>query len=218
MGTQEYTQASAAITSATTASVTVTGTPWTSNQWLGKFINFPLSGSNPVSSSLTGRIISNTTNTINYVDVVTGLQMTSSIAAPAGSAYTIGLINRGQILPQSLVISADKTCVVELIASAPSNPVVLTGSAFTPMNQLGSNNSFATRDVSATGMNSNSGEVVYAFVSPANSGLQVFDLSNFFPLYNTIRGNLPDILTVAVTTSGSAANVGVHLVGQEAMS
>jgi hypothetical protein len=67
-------------------------------------------------------------------------------------------------------------------------------------------------------MNTGSGEVVYAFVSPANSGLQVFDLSNFFPLYNTIRGAVPDILTVAVTTSGSAANVGAHLVGQEAMS
>jgi hypothetical protein len=86
------------------------------------------------------------------------------------------------------------------------------------MNTLGSPNSFATRDVSATAMNTGSGEVVYAFVSPANSGLQVFDLSNFFPLYNTIRGGVPDILTVAVTTSGSAANIGVHLVGQEAMS
>jgi hypothetical protein len=84
------------------------------------------------------------------------------------------------------------------------------------MASLGSPNSFATRDISAVSMSG--GEVVYAFVSPANSGLQVFDLSNFFPLYNTIRGGVPDILTVAVTTSGSAAAVGVHLVGQEAMS
>jgi hypothetical protein len=105
-----------------------------------------------------------------------------------------------------------------LISSTPGNPVVLTGSNFVPMTSLGSSNSFATRDISATGMNSGSGEVVYAFVSPANSGLQVFDLSNFFPLYTTIKGNLPDILTLAVTTSGSGAKIGAYLVGQEAMS
>jgi len=221
MGTQEFTQAGAAIASSTATSMTVSGTPWTANQWVGKFVNFPLSGSNPISSSFVARITGSTNNTIHYVDVVTGLAVTGSptpYTPPANTSYTIGLINRGQILPQSLVISADKTCVVELISSTPGNPIILTGSNFIPMTQLGSSQSFATRDVSATAMNTGSGEVVYAFVSPANSGLQVFDLSNFFPLYNTIRGAVPDILTVAVTTSGSAANVGAHLVGQEAMS
>lgn len=216
MGTQEYTQANAAMVSATNTSMTVTGTPWTAGQWVGKFVNFPLSGSNPISSSVVARITGSTNNTIHYVDVVTGLPLSGSIIPPAGTNYTLGYINRGQILPQSLVISADRTCVVELVASIPNSPIVLTGSNFVPMSQLGSPNSFATRDVSATGMSG--GEVVYAFVSPANSGLQVFNLSDFFPLYNTIRGNIPDILTVAVTTSGSAANVGLHLVGQEAMS
>ena len=87
------------------------------------------------------------------------------------------------------------------------------------MSTLGSPNSFVTRDISATQINSGSGEVVYAFVSPAGgSGLQTIDLSNFFPLYNTIRGNLPDILTVAVTTSTTGSSVGAHLIGQEAMS
>ena len=134
-------------------------------------------------------------------------------------AFTLGLINHGQILPQQLVVSADNLCTVELISSIPNNPVILTGSFFQPLNQLGSPNSFATRDISATGLTSGSGEVVYAFVSPAGgSGLQILDLSSFFPLYNIIRGNLPDILTVAVTTSGSAVNVGSYLVGQEAMS
>jgi len=211
MGTQEYTQASAAITSATTSSMTVTGTPWTANQWLGKCVYF-------VTGSQTARIISNTNNTLNFVDIVTGLPMTQS-AQTAGSQYTIGLVNRGQILPLNLVISTDNICTVELISSTPNNPVVLTGSNFVPMSTLGSPNSFVTRDISATGMNSGSGEVVYAFVAPAGgSGLQVFDLSNFFPLYNTIRGNLPDILTVAVSTANTASSVGCHFVGQEAMS
>jgi hypothetical protein len=211
MGTIEYTNASAAIATATTASITVSGTPWTTNQWLGKCIYFP-------TGSQTARIVSNTNNTVNFVDVVTGLQMTSS-AQPANSPYTIGLVNRGQILPLSLVISTDQLCTVELIESAPNNPIILTGSNFVPMSSLGSANSFATRDISATGMNSGSGEVVYAFVAPAGgSGLQVFDLSNFFPLYNTIRGNVPDILTVAVTTSTTGSSVGCHIVAQEAMS
>jgi len=218
MGTIEYTQASSSLTSATATSMTVAGTPWTNNQWLGKFVNFPLSGSNPVSSSVTARITGSTNNTIHFTDIVTGLPLSPFTPPPASANYTIGLINRGQILPQSLVCSADTTCVVELISSAPGNPVVLTGSNFIPMTSLGSSNSFATRDISATGMNSGSGEVVYAFVSPANSGLQVFDLSNFFPLYTTIKGNLPDILTLAVTTSGSGAKIGAYLVGQEAMS
>ena len=211
MGTIEYTQASAAITSATTSSITVSGTPWTTNQWLGKSIYFP-------TGSQVGRILSNTNNTINFVDQVIGLPMTQS-AQTAGSSYTIGLINRGQILPLNLVISSDQLCTVELVASTPSNPVILTGSNFVPMSSLGSFNSFVTRDISATQLNSGSGEVVYAFVSPAGgSGLQTIDLSNFFPLYNTIRGNLPDILTVAVTTSTTGSSVGAHLIGQEAMS
>jgi len=97
--------------------------------------------------------------------------------------------------------------------------VVLTGSNFVPMTQLGSNYSFALRDVSATAVQSGSGEVVYAFVSPAGgSGLQIIDLSQFFPLYNTIRGNIPDILTVAISTATTASSIGCHLVGQEAMS
>ena len=80
------------------------------------------------------------------------------------------------------------------------------------MNTLGSNYSYAERDVSATALSG--GEVVFAFVSP-NNQLQCIDLSNLFPLFNNIRGNQPDILTVAVT---GTANVGCHFVGQEAMS
>lgn len=208
MGTQEFT---GSVLSATTSSMTIASASWSVNQWLGKSVYFP-------TGSQVARIISNTSSSINFVDQVTGLPMTQS-AQTSGSQFTIGLINRGQILPISLVLSSDNLATVELISSVPGNPITLTGSNFIPMNQLGSNYSFSTRDISATSLTSGSGEVVYAFVAPAGgSGLQTFDLSNLFPLYNTIRGNLPDILTVAVSTSGSAANVGVHLIGQEAMS
>lgn len=213
MGTQEYTQVSAAVTSGTTTSMTVTGTPWTVNQWQGKYVNLPgLGGTTGINALITA----NTANTLTLADPVTGLALSNSPAASQN--YTIGYNNRGQLLPLTLVISSSALCTVELISSTPGNPVTLTGASFAALSTLGSPNSFATRDVSATALTG--GEVVYAFVAPAGgSGLQTFDLSNFFPLVNLIRGNYPDILTVAVSTpSGTSANVGAYLVCQEKMS
>jgi hypothetical protein len=125
-----------------------------------------------------------------------------SVAITFTPTYYIGQINRGQLLPLQLMVSSDSLCVVELIASTPGNPVVLTNPAFQQLATLGSPNSFATRDVSATAVSG--GEVVSAFTSPAGgSGIIPIDLENFFPLYNTILGGLPDILTVAITTKAT---------------
>ena len=209
MGTLEYTEASSAITAGSTTTMTVTGTPWTVNQWRGRFVYFPTLG-------LTARITSNTTSTLTFGDVVTGAALAS--APTAGIAYTIGLLNRGQLLPQRLLVSSSALAQVEIITSTPSSAISLTGATFTPLTTLGSAGSFAERDVSATAVSG--GEVVYRFTAPAGgSGLVVLDLENLFPLYNTIRGNSPDILTVAVTTTAATpADVGVDLVCQEAMS
>jgi len=212
MGTQEYTQASAACTAGTTTSLTASSASWTVDQWKGRCVAYVVSG-----ATYTARITTNTATVLTLADVVTGAALT--VAPSAGQNYTIGQINRGQLLPQTLLLSSDNLCIVELIASTPTNPVLLTGANFTPLSSLGSSQSFATRDVSATAMSG--GEVVYAFTAPSGgSGLQTLDLNNFFPLYNTIRGNAPDILTVAISTptSGTAPNVGAHLICQEAMS
>ena len=91
----------------------------------------------------------------------------------------------------------------------------LANAQFVPEAQLGSQYSFAERDVSATYLSG--GEVVYAFLSPP-SGIQTLDLSFFFPVLTNIKGNIPDILTVAVTTTGTAAPVSVNVICQEAMS
>lgn len=209
MGTIEYTQASAAISSGTTTTATVSGTPWTVNQWAGRFVHFP-------SLNLTARITSNTNNTLTFGDVVTGGALGSAVTA--GINYTIGLLNRGQILPRRLLLSSSALAQVEIIASTPSSPITLTGSNFQANSGLGSVNSFAERDVSATAMSG--GEVVYRFTAPAGgSGLLDLDLSNLFPLYNTIRGNVPDVLTIAVSTpAASASDVGADIIAQEAMS
>jgi hypothetical protein len=61
------------------------------------------------------------------------------------------------------------------------------------------------------------GEVVYSFTSPT-AGLQQLDLTNFFPVLTNIRGNIPDILTVAVTAQTTVTGVGVNVICQEAMS
>lgn len=169
-----------------------------------------------VVTPLTARITGNTSTVLTFGDVVLGAALPAALAS--GVAYQIGLINRGQLLPQQLLVSSSALCVVELIASTPSSPVVLTAPTFGSLVGQGSNNSFAERDVVATALAG--GEVVYAFTAPAGgSGLLQIDLSNFFPLYNTVRGNLPDLLTVAVTTQAATpADVGAHLICQEAMS
>ena len=126
----------------------------------------------------------------------------TSISVSFTPTFFIGQINRGQLLPLQLMVSSDSLCVIELISSTPGNPVVLTGAAFQQLATLGSPNSFATRDVSATSLAG--GEVVSAFTAPAGgTGVVPIDLSNLFPLYNTILGGLPDILTVAITTKAT---------------
>jgi hypothetical protein len=168
-------------------------------------------GSGTVSAQYTARITSNLTGSLAFVDVVTGLALAN--APTANCPYQIGLIDRGQLLPQTLLISTDQLCIVELIASTPTAQIGLNGVAMQPEANLGALYSFAERDVSATGMYG--GEVVYAFTSPT-SGLQTLDLSNFFPVLNNIKGNYPDILTVAVTTTVTTL-VGVNVICQEAM-
>jgi len=174
---------------------------------------------NAVTASYTARIASNTTTTLTFQDIVTGGALAN--APTAGCAYQIGLLDRGQLLPQTMLISSDVLCIVELIASTPTAQIGLNGANFQSLSALGSFNSFAQRDVSATSMSG--GEVVYAFTSPAsgtaNVGtLQQIDLSFFFPVLTSIKGNVPDILTLAVTApANKTSNVGVNIICQEAM-
>jgi hypothetical protein len=168
-------------------------------------------GSGAVTAQYTARITSNTAAALTFQDIVTNSTLAN--APTAGCSYQIGLIDRGQLLPQTLLISTDQLCIVELIASTPTAQIGLNGSVMQPESNLGALYSFAERDVSATGVYG--GEVVYAFTSPT-SGLQTLDLSNFFPVLNNIKGNIPDILTVAVTTT-ALTKVGVNVICQEAM-
>ena len=168
-------------------------------------------GSVTVSSPYTARITSNTVNVLTFQDIITGLPLMNS--PTASGAYQIGLIDRGQLLPQTLLINTSATALVELIASTPTNQTSLQAANFKALNTLGSYNSFAEVDLSSTGVTG--GEVVYSFSTP-NNALQQIDLSSFFPVLTNIKGNVADILTVAVTTSTSTVTQ-VNVVCQEAM-
>jgi hypothetical protein len=235
---------------ATVTQASATGNTVTNNTLVGRHIYFPAQG--VANNGLTARITASNSTLITFTTITSTPGVSTPIAntlTMTGTPFQIGLINRGQLLPKKMYISTDAQCTVELITSAPGNPVLLTGANFATLANtrtttsfasssaltqadgiifsnnatvntigLGSNYSFAMRDVSATAMTG--GEVVFALTSPnGGPGLQEIDLSYFFPLYNTISGNLTDILTVAVTTGSAAgANVGVHLICQEAMS
>jgi len=164
-----------------------------------------------VTAPYTGRITANTATTLTFQDIVTGGPLQTGPSA--GNSYYIGLIDRGQLLPETLLLNSSATCLVELIASTPTNQVSLQGQNFVPLNTLGSYNSFAEQDLSAVSLAG--GEVVYAF-STANNGLQQLDLTNFFPVLTNIKGNVADILTVAITSS-AGATVQTNVICQEAM-
>jgi hypothetical protein len=177
-----------------------------------------------VGQSIVGTGIQNGT----YVTSINGttIGLSRPMTAGASGTYTtrqgwaIGLANRGQLLPKRLMAvqtTASVNCTIEIIAGNPQAPVTLTGAAWTPLADLGSSYSFAERDVTATALSG--GEVVFAFVLSAGAGVQDIDFTYFFALYNNVRGNQLDTLTVAVSVpTGTAATVGAHLICQEAMS
>jgi hypothetical protein len=218
MGLVELTQASPAnaITAGTTTTVTLTNATLTTNALRGRYIYFPALSTTQGGTGAIGRITANTTSVITFADNVTGLAF--SAAPGIGANYQIGLLNRGQLLPRKLMVvqtTAAQNVVIELVASTTTSPISLTSASFVALSTLGSANSFAERDVSATALSG--GEVTFAFVLSPGSGVQEIDLSYFFPLLNNIRGNQVDTLSVCVT-SGASVTVGAHLICQEAMS
>jgi hypothetical protein len=226
----------------TVTRATATANTITNNTFVGRHIYFPAQGTNQ--TGITGRITSSNSTVIAFGNIINSAPIANT-ASMTGTTWQIGLINRGQLLPKKMYVSATNQCIIELITSTTSNPILLTAGSWNtlanvvstntivgsvsqatgvtfangnPVNisGLGSNYSFGMRDVSATAMTG--GEVVFAFTSPTNSGLQEIDLSYFFALYNTISGNLTDTLTVAVTTGATGSNVACHIIAQEAMS
>ena len=229
MGTIEYTQASTGssvlgttgsttgtVTGGSTTTLVVGGANWVVDYWKGRYVYLTgLAGQG--GTGCVARITGNTATTLTFVDNITGTALTNS--ASTVTNYTIGILNRGQLLPKKLMVvqtTASQNVVIELVTTTTASPINLSGASFVALSSLGSTNSFAERDVSATSINS-TGEVVFAFTLSPGAGVQEIDLSYFFPLLNNIRGNNVDILSVCVT-SAATVTVGAHLICQEAMS
>jgi hypothetical protein len=208
LGVVEYTQATAAATAGSTTSLTAGTAAWTVDQWKGRFVNYTVS-----SVQYTARITSNTATVLTLADIVTGGALAT--APVAGQNYSIGIINRGQLLPRRLQVTSTQPVFIEIFVSTPTSAINLTGSNFVA--NAAAPNSFAQIDSSATAFTL-SGEVVYSIFVPANTAVDQ-QIDQLFPLVNSIRGASPDTLTVVATnTTASAANVSVQIIGQEAMS
>lgn len=197
-------------TAGSATSLSRTAAAWIANQWQGAYL-FTTGGTG---AGQMARILSNTVDTLTLADNITGAPLATPLAA--GTTYQIGYPSRGQITPLTLVVSSDAVAQIELIYNA----ATLTGVTWTDMSSLGSPDSFAQRDISATGLTmAPTGNSVFAFTSPAGgSGLLQLDLREFFPLGNNVRGNIPDTLTVAISTGGGTTNASAHIIAQEAMS
>lgn len=216
-GTTNATSAAQACTAGTTTSMTVntgSGTnAWTANQWVGYYVGYYVSG-----TAYTARITANTATsggsaTLTLADIVTGGAL--GVAPVSSGTYSIGILNRGQILPRRLQLTSTQPVYVELFSSTTASPITLTGASFAA--NAAATNSFATIDSSATAFTV-SGENVYSVFVPANNPVDE-QIDQLFPLYNNVQGNRPDILTVCVTnTSASSAQVSAQIIGQEAMS
>jgi len=204
--------------SGTTTTLTVSGANWVVDYWKGRYVYFQGLSTTQNGTGAIARITGNTATTLTFADNITGGAL--SAAPGSGATYSIGLLNRGQLLPKKLYVvqtTAAVNCTIEIVASTPTNPVVLTGAGFVALSGIGSPNSFAERDVNATAMSG--GEVTFAFPLNAGAGIQEIDLSYFFPMLNTIRGNQVDILTVSIAgPANTAYTVGASLICQEAMS
>jgi hypothetical protein len=195
-------------TGGSTTTLVRTGAGWTVNQWQGMY----LLTTGGTGANQMARIVSNTADTLTLQNNVTLGGLLTALAS--GTTYQIGYPSRGQLLPRRLVISTTALCTVELV----QNPTAVTGVTWVNLSALGSANSFAQRDIAGTAITG--GEVVYAFTAPAGgSGLLTLELDELFPLFNNIRGENPDILSVCVTTpAGAGSDVAAHVVCQEAMS
>lgn len=169
------------VASATSSTITVSGTPWVVNNYAGLFCVMN-TGTNAGKIFL---IVSNTNNTLT-LDTTQILYPTTTVTAT--DTFTIGLLNRGGILPTDIdVYNAGATAFIEVVLSP-----TLTGASFANIGGT----SLSQVDTAATALSG--GEVVASYYATKDTITRV-DLTGLYPLGLNTRGTLSDILTVAVT-------------------
>jgi len=178
------------VASATTSTITVSGTPWVVNAYAGLFV-IMTSGTNAAKPFL---IVSNTNNTLT-LDTTQILYPTTTVTA--ADTFSIGLLNRGGILPTDVgIYTGGGVAFIEFVLSP-----TLTGANFTDIGGT----SLSQKDTSATALSG--GEVVASYYATANT-ITAADLRGLYPLGLNTKGTLSDILTVAVTPITGATLTG----------
>jgi hypothetical protein len=124
---------------------------------------------------------------------LTGSTTPFSPAPDATTQYQIGLVNRGQLVPQQLIVSSDAAAYFELVIGG-----TLTGPTWQGLSALGSPASLSEQDTAATAIAG--GERVWAGYTPAGGqGVQVFDLRQLQALSTNIQG------AISASRAGPAA-------------
>ncbi|WP_203072258.1 hypothetical protein [Falsiroseomonas ponticola] len=191
-------------TAGAVGSLTRTGAGWTNNQFRGRYLL--LTGG--TGAGQMARIVSNTATVLTCDNPLTLSASPFGTAPAAGTTYQIGVANRGQLVPQQLIISSDAGGFFEL---------VLNGTPATPSwTDLGGA-SLSQQDTAAATITG--GQVVFSCYTPAGGqGVQAFDLRQIQALGTSILGNTPDTLSLVATSFTGTANVAASILYTEAMS
>lgn len=185
-----------------------TGAGWTAGQWRGRYLRL-------VGGTGAGQVVRITNNTSVTLSVDNPLTESTTPFSPAPDAttqYQIGLVNRGQLVPQQLIVSSDAAAFFELVLGG-----TLTGPTWQGLPTLGSPSSLAEQDTAATAITG--GERVWAGYTPAGGqGVQSFDLRQLQALSSNILGTTPETLSLVATSFSGTANVAATILYTEAMS
>lgn len=194
-------------TAGAAGSLTRTGAGWIANQFRGRYLL--LTGG--TGAGQIARILSNTAAALTVDNPLTGSATPFTTAPAAGTTYQVGLVNRGQLVPQQLIVSSDAAAYFELVLNG-----ALTGAAWTGLSTLGSPNSLSEQDSAATAIAG--GERIWAGYTPAGGqGVQSFDLRNLTALGTSLNGLTPDALSLVATSFTGTANVAAAILFTEAM-
>jgi hypothetical protein len=175
---------------------------WQTNTWAGRHIYFPGIGT----YGYMARAIGNGTNVIYIEDAqlsdgYLGIHTYIPNNIGSGVTYQIGIIQRGQLWLNQLIIYSSGTCSFQVIYSTNGLGGAVTTSNWVNMSAIGSLSSLSQQDTSANVISG--GETVFrAFTASGGSNVQQYDLTAMLPLNNTIYGNQPDVVSVVATPIG----------------
>lgn len=187
-------------TGGSASGLTRTGAGWTPDIYRGRYVQI----TGGTGAGQIARITGNTVDTLTCDNPLTLSAAPFGVAPAAASTYEIGIVNRGQLRPEEMQVSADGAAFLELVIGA-----TLTTPTWTDIG----GNSFAQQDVAAAALAS--GERLWSGYSAA--GTLTVNLRALQALAADMAGNTPEQLTLVATALTGTVNVGASILWTEAM-